>query len=66
MSEVHLVWLFMVIILKKLTEHKEIKGKHIAAVIAIIMILIAVFMAAPVYYCTMYRAHQEVHRQQQV
>lgn len=56
--KIRAVWIAMVIILEKFAKHQEIKWRCILGLVVIVEIGIAVFVATPVDYSAMQRAHQ--------
>ena len=56
---------FVVVVLKKFAQHQEVKWQRILAMVIIFVIGITIFMPAPVYDCTMHRAHEPMDWQQQ-
>ena len=58
--EIRAVWMLVVVILEQFTHQEQIEWEGIARVVAIVVILVAIFMAAPVDDCTVNRAHKKV------
>lgn len=54
----------VVIVLEQFAHHNEVKHKGVAALVIVVEILVTIHVATPVDNSTMYRAHQEMDRQE--
>lgn len=65
-SKIGAVGMFVVIVLKQLTQQKQVERKCVLRMVTVVVIFIAVFVPAPVHHRAMYRPHEKMHRQEQV
>lgn len=63
LGKIYTVGAFVVIVLHQLAHQKNVNRYAVFAMVVVVVIAVAIFMAAPVYNGAMYRPHKKMHRQ---